>query len=92
MPTGHALHARVGDWLVTGGRGGSRRGEIIEVEHPDGSPPYRVRWVEDDHEGIVFPGPEAIVVPAADLRRQDADERDRLRRVQDAIQSESAQP
>ena len=29
----------------------------------DGTPPYRVRWVEDDHETLVFPGPEAHIEP-----------------------------
>lgn len=58
------MRAHVGDWVVIEGRTlGERRrqGEIIELAHPDGTPPYRVRWVEDDHESLVFPGPDARI-------------------------------
>ena len=37
-----------------------RMGEIVEVRGPDGGPPYLVRY-EDGHEGLVFPGPDAVV-------------------------------
>jgi hypothetical protein len=56
--------AKVGDWLVIEGttlEDRRRQGEIVAVEHADGSPPYRVRWVEDDHESVVFPGPGARI-------------------------------
>ena len=38
-----------------------RDGEILEVTHPDGSPPYLVRWSDNGHEALVFPGPDAYV-------------------------------
>jgi hypothetical protein len=60
------MQAHVGDWVVIEGRTlGERRrqGEIIELAHADGTPPYRVRWVEDDHESLVFPGPDARIEP-----------------------------
>lgn len=38
-----------------------RDGEILEVGHPDGSPPYLVRWSDNGHEALVFPGPDAYV-------------------------------
>lgn len=60
------MKARVGDSLVIEGRtldDPRRQGEIVQVPHPDGSPPYRVRWPEDDHESLVFPGPGAHVEP-----------------------------
>jgi uncharacterized protein DUF1918 len=60
------VKARVGDWLVIEGRtldNTRRQGQIVELVHPDGSPPYRVRWVEDDHESVVFPGPGARIEP-----------------------------
>lgn len=37
-----------------------RTGEIVEVRGENGSPPFLVRF-EDGHEGLVFPGPDAIV-------------------------------
>lgn len=58
------MFAQVGDRLVvrsTHVDGPVRDGEIIEVRHPDGSPPYVVRWSDDGHEALVFPGPDAFV-------------------------------
>lgn len=55
------MRAKVGDRLIVSGThvgDGDRIGEIIEVEHVDGSPPYRVRW-SDGHETYVSPGPDA---------------------------------
>jgi hypothetical protein len=60
--------AKVGDQLVVEGHhvGDPRRvGVIIAVRHPDGTPPYEVRWADSGHEALVFPGPEAHVVPSA---------------------------
>jgi hypothetical protein len=56
--------AAVGDRLVIRGRElGTviRDGEIVEVRHRDGSPPYVVRWSDDGHEGLIYPGPDAYV-------------------------------
>lgn len=58
------MFAAVGDRLVIRSRnldGPVREGEILEVRHADGSPPYVVRWSDDGHEGLVFPGPDAYV-------------------------------
>jgi hypothetical protein len=38
-----------------------RDGEILEVRHDDGSPPYLVRWSDTGHVALVFPGPDAFV-------------------------------
>jgi hypothetical protein len=38
-----------------------RDGEILEVRHDDGTPPYVVRWSDTGHEALVFPGPDAFV-------------------------------
>jgi hypothetical protein len=59
-----AMKAKVGDRLVIDGTnlGEPRRvGVVTEVNHADGSPPYMVRWLTDDHESLVFPGPTARV-------------------------------
>ena len=37
-------------------------GEILEVQGDDGAPPYVVRWA-DGHEGVMYPGADAHVVP-----------------------------
>lgn len=61
------MRAQVGDWIVVENLhlgDHRRRGRITGVERPDGAPPYVVRWLEDDHESIFFPGPEAHVEPA----------------------------
>ena len=41
-----------------------------ELAHPDGSPPYTVRWLNDDHESVVFPGPDARVEAAGSAGSQ----------------------
>lgn len=57
------MKASVGDHIaVRGSHVGEpgREGEVVEARGPDGSPPYLVRWT-DGHEGLFFPGPDAIV-------------------------------
>ncbi len=69
------MKAKVGDWLVTKGLTIDQHehfGLITEVRSDDGSPPYVVRWADDDHEATVFPGPDAIVVTAEEKREMDA--------------------
>lgn len=39
----------------------ARDGEILEARGTDGQPPYLVRWSDDGHESLVFPGPDAHV-------------------------------
>jgi hypothetical protein len=58
------MKAKVGDRIVIGGhRVGehTRDCEVLEVHGEDGGPPYVVRWSEDGHEGLFFPGPDASV-------------------------------
>jgi hypothetical protein len=58
------MYAEKGDRLVVCSRhvdGHVRDAEILEVEHQDGSPPYRVRWSDTGHEALVFPGGDAFV-------------------------------
>jgi hypothetical protein len=60
------MHAAVGDRLVVHGAvvgEHEKHGEIIEVRGPSGGPPFMVRF-EDGHQALVFPGPDAIVIPA----------------------------
>jgi hypothetical protein len=60
------VHAEVGDWLVVRSRlldQPVRTGEIVEVRHPDGSPPYVVHWLDDERLSVVFPGADAVVTP-----------------------------
>ena len=72
------MKAKVGDWLVIKSatvEQADQRGEITEVRSADGSPPYVVRWFSTDHEATVYPGPDAVVVNAAE--QEAADERAR---------------
>jgi hypothetical protein len=58
------MRAAVGDRIVIKGHyvgEPDRDAEILEVRGPDGSPPYLVRWSDDGHEGLFFPGPDAVV-------------------------------
>jgi hypothetical protein len=57
------MHAEVGEVLVLKANHvgePDRTGEIVEVRGEEGKPPYLVRF-EDGHEGLVFPGPDAVV-------------------------------
>lgn len=59
------VKAAVGDEvMVTGQHVGepSRDTVVLEVRGPDGEPPYRVRWADDGHEGLFFPGSDAAIV------------------------------
>ncbi len=61
---GTGLRAEVGDTLIveTGGAAGTARiGEIIAVAGPDGSPPFRVRWLAGEYESLIRPGRSARV-------------------------------
>lgn len=61
------MHANVGDQLVIESRtvdAPRKVGEILEVHGVEGGPPYLVRW-SDGHEGLMFPGADAHVVPSA---------------------------
>ena len=62
--TGTALRAEVGDTLIVeseGAAGLPRIGEILAVAGPDGSPPYRVRWLAGEYESLIRPGRSARV-------------------------------
>ncbi|WP_090941153.1 DUF1918 domain-containing protein [Nonomuraea jiangxiensis] len=59
------MNAMVGDRLLVHGNTVGERdrgGVITEVQGLDGGPPYVVRF-DDGHTGLVFPGPDAVVLP-----------------------------
>lgn len=59
------MKAQVGDRLVVESNhvdAPRREGEVLEVRGEDGGPPFVVRW-SDGHEGVVYPGPDAHVLP-----------------------------
>ncbi len=59
------MRADVGDQLVIESRtvdAPRKVGEVLEVHGQDGAPPYVVRWA-DGHEGLMFPGADAHIVP-----------------------------
>ena len=58
------MRAVIGDRIIVRGMhiGQPERGALVlAVEGPDGAPPYRVRWDEDQHESLFVPGPDALV-------------------------------
>jgi len=38
-----------------------RDGEVLEVHGQNGAPPYLVRWADDGHASLFYPGPDAFV-------------------------------
>lgn len=87
MPTGRgcAVNASVGDWLIVKTRGEHERRAIILAVRDDGSPPYTVRWTDDGHESVVFPGPDALVMTASSMSAAEHLENERIDKVQSAI-------
>ena len=80
------MQARSGDWLVVHSHsdgGHIRKAEIIATH--GGEPPYTVRWLDEDRESIVFPGPDAQVVSAAEMGELNEAASTRIGRVQTAI-------
>lgn len=58
------MNANVGDRIVIKGHhigDPDRDGVVLEVHGPDGGPPFLVRWEDDGHETLFFPGPDAMV-------------------------------
>jgi len=58
------MEAAVGDRIIVEGTrpGIARRdGEIVALHHPDGSPPYDVRWSDTGNVSVFIPGPDARV-------------------------------
>jgi len=61
---GATMDAKVGDHLLVRGHTVAkpdRTAEVLKVLGADGGPPYQVRWTEDGHEGLFFPGSDALV-------------------------------
>ena len=61
------MRADIGDRISIPGRhvgDATRQGEVQELRGSEEAPLYVVRW-DDGHEGLVFPGPDAHIVPAS---------------------------
>lgn len=86
------MRAHAGDWLIIE-RGDvdhhARRGRIEEVRSGDGAPPYVVRWLDNDHTVLVFPGPDARVLSPEELAQADAVAANRFAMVQREIRGET---
>jgi len=62
------MDVQPGDHLVVRGHTISqpdRNAEVLKVLGAGGGPPYQVRWAEDGHEGLFFPGSDALVEKVA---------------------------
>ncbi len=58
------MHASVGDRIIVRAAHvdePSRDGEILEVHGADGAAPYVVRWSDTGHNGLYFPGTDAVI-------------------------------
>jgi hypothetical protein len=59
------MRARIGDWIVVESAHldqPRREGKVVELRHPDGSPPYMVQWLHSGETTLAFPGPDARVL------------------------------
>lgn len=60
------MKAKVGDRMVLEGtlvRSPRRVGVVVGLHHPDGTPPYDVRWLDTGRESVLYPGRDAHVEP-----------------------------
>ncbi len=67
------MRASVGDRLVIKGHHvgeHDRDALILEVHDAQGNPPYRVRWSDDGHESLFFPGSDSVVEHFADKAKR----------------------
>jgi len=56
--------------LESGRLGAARRvGVITDLLHHDGTPPYWVKWLDNEHEGLYFPGPDCHLEAPQELLR-----------------------
>jgi hypothetical protein len=58
------MYATIGDRIIICSQHvdeAVRNGLILEVRGPGGGPPYLVRWSDNAHETLVYPGPDAQV-------------------------------
>jgi hypothetical protein len=61
---------------------GVRRAKILEVGSPDGTPPFKVRWLDTDREALVFPGVDSYVMTREQIAAFDARMAERVDGVQ----------
>ena len=83
------MRAHTGDWLILKGRTKSSavgRAMVLEAHGPDGSAPFLVRWIDSGQEAFVFPGPDAVIVTAAEQSEQDPATGRRIDLVQFALE------
>lgn len=55
------MKANVGDCLVAEGPSvghGRRECVVLSVRHPDGTPPFEVKWTDTGKISVLFPGPD----------------------------------
>jgi hypothetical protein len=61
---GTAMRAVIGDRLIVKGHHQGeheRDAEVVEVLGEDGGPPFRVRWSDDGHVSLLFPGSDVSI-------------------------------
>jgi hypothetical protein len=66
-----AMKAHVGDRIVVASPtigGAVRDGEVVEVRGTAGEPPYLIRWSDSGSIGLYFPGADAHVSAAQDVK------------------------
>jgi len=89
------MKAAVGDRIVIASSvidRPAREGKIVEVRHPDGTPPFLVEWSESGRRALIFPGPEAHVVHPDDDLPADTEHIDLAARMDAVTGPDPARP
>ena len=88
------MKAHVGDWLVMHSHTDTRHEQKAEILRTGrgGAPPYAVRWVDDDRESLVFPGPDAQILSPAEQAERDRSTSALIDQVQASIGVRTSTP
>ena len=83
------LRAAAGDWLVVESSLDTRHRRQAQIlgTGAGGAPPFRVRWTDTDQLGLLFPGPDARVVSAAEQHDEDRADQHRVEALQAELRS-----
>ena len=83
------MKAQAGDWVVVHSHLEARpiRRALILAVGAGGEPPYTVRWTDTDHEAVLFPGPDATIVSAAEESARESEESSRISGTQAGIRA-----
>lgn len=83
------MHAAPGDWLVVKSSRDTvhERHALILGVSEGGAPPFHIRWIDTGRESLIYPGPDAVVISAAEQAEYDRQQVERAQHMQEDIEA-----